>query len=719
LTRPATRVAGRRPVEQSIRVVSETFRPDIEGLRALAIGLVLAYHTGAGFARSGFMGVDIFFVISGFLITSVLVGEIQRTGRISLPHFWARRARRLLPAAMVALVFASFVTMQLPITQRPTFGRDVVAAAAYVVNWELLGRSVDYLAEDVGSSPVQHYWSLAIEEQFYVLWPILLVTVLWWARRRQGSWRSAMLVASLAIVGVSLAWSIVATATSPAASYFSTFTRLWELGVGVVIAVLASRLDKLPAGILHAAGWVGVVVLGMAVMTITPHTPWPGVAALLPTLGAAALIVSGLGPPRIVQRALGLGPAVWVGGISYSLYLWHWPMLVAARAVWDVGLAGSIAVVAASFVPAWLSRRLVEDPIRYSVRMRRPRVALLVGAGCSIVAVLAGAVTIGSVRPSIAAIDGSPPVEGSPRPASVPGAGVLLSPEPSLDWATVDIVDRITPNPFDATDDVPVAVSAGCQIGVDAREPRICTYGSTASPRVLALVGDSKAMQWAPALDAIAKAADWRLEIITKSACTFTDAQLMIDGEPYTACTDWSRAVKQRLLDHPPDVLIVGGLAAMGTFGEEARSRAGLAAGYAHLWTDLVSANVKPIVLIDNPAPPSPVYECVAEHPTNLTACVFSFPEREALSGAPTLVSAVALAHVPSIDLRRWICPGLEQCPPVIGNVLVYRQGSHLTATYVMTLVPILADALWLATDGELGTKLEGAPVPAPSTDDP
>ena len=713
----------------------DDFRPDIEGLRAVAIGLVLLYHTGAPWAGSGFMGVDVFFVLSGFLITTVLLGEIERTGRISLPNFWARRARRLLPAAMLALVFAAAVTWTLlPITQRQTFGGDVVAAAGYVVNWELLARSVDYLAEDVGSSPVQHYWSLAVEEQFYVLWPILLAAVLWWTSRDAQLRERAILVAAGTVVGVSFAISVVSTAASPAASYFSTFSRLWEIGIGVVVAVLATRLRRLPVPLLRAAGWAGLALLIVGVLTLTTQTPWPGFAALLPTLGAAGLIVAGLAPGGLLQRALGVRPMVFVGGISYSLYLWHWPMLVGARAAWgDIGLLGSGIVAAASVIPAWLSRRFVEDPIRYSAPMRRPRIALPVGAVCSIVAALAGVLTINSIGPVEAAfvppVASAPPgaaaggspasnaaasalPNGSPAPTSATphlGAAALLDPTSTIDWGTINSVDRITPNPFTATDDVPQAVTDGCQEPADSNNFHVCTYGIRDASRVLLLAGDSKAVQWAPAFDAVARAAGWRLEIVGKSACTFTDALLVYQGANYDGCTRWNSELKQWLLANPPTVLVVNGGATSGIFQGSALTSDGLAAGYAHLWTDLSEAGIHPIVLLDNAGPPAPVYECVAEHPTALSTCAFDFASAAAGSGAVAQAAAAAEVGLPVMDLRSWICPHLTVCPAVIGDVLVYRQGSHLTATYITTLAPMLSDALWTATGGQLGQQLPAA----------
>ena len=208
-------------------------RTDIEGMRALAIGAVLFYHARIPGFEGGYVGVDVFFVISGFLITGAMVRELESSGSVSLAGFWARRAKRLLPAALLALAGAAVISWAwLPITERATFGGDIIAAASYVVNWRFSARSVDYLAEDVGVSPVQHFWSLAVEEQFYIVWPILFLCAVAFARR-MGRPRMTSIGITLGLLSVaSLVWSIISTAADPPAAFFSTPTRLWEMGAG-------------------------------------------------------------------------------------------------------------------------------------------------------------------------------------------------------------------------------------------------------------------------------------------------------------------------------------------------------------------------------------------------------------------------------------------------------------------------------------------------------
>ena len=214
-------------------------RLDIEGMRTIAVGAVLFGHAGVPFMAGGFVGVDVFFVLSGFLITGLLAREVSRTGRVNLANFWARRMKRLLPASAAVLVFSAMVAyLYLPITQRKDFGGDIISAALYVVNWRLADRGVDYLAEDIGKSPVQHYWSLAVEEQFYVVWPILMLIIGVVAAKR---WKQgAFVVLGIATVA-SFVYSVQQTADSPATAYFVSTTRIWELGLGALLALAATQ----------------------------------------------------------------------------------------------------------------------------------------------------------------------------------------------------------------------------------------------------------------------------------------------------------------------------------------------------------------------------------------------------------------------------------------------------------------------------------------------
>jgi peptidoglycan/LPS O-acetylase OafA/YrhL len=673
------------------------YRTDIEGMRAIAVGLVLLYHAGVGAFGGGFVGVDVFFVISGFLITGVMLKEIDRTGGMKLSSFWARRARRLLPAAFVVLVAAAVVSwLLLPITQRTVFGNDIIAAALYVANWRLAGRSVDYLAEAVGASPVQHFWSLAVEEQFYIVWPLLVIAAIALSKRTGRPVRGTLSVWILIVVAASLTWSIASTLDSPVTAYFSTFTRLWQLGIGALLAIKGDVIMRLPGKALSTAGWVGLVGVLTSGVLFSGATPWPSYWALVPTISAALLLVSGVRTvPNSPYRLLSVKPAVWLGGLSYSVYLWHWLLIVAAQAVvGELSLAIGVFATAVSIVPAWLTQKLVENPLRFGDTMQRSGPALSVGGAAVVASVVAGALVVASIG-DVA------PTETSNRPL---GAAVLTAAEPGS--SIEDSVEAIVPDPLVADQDLPDAYDGGCQVGETMTEARRCLYGTDGDPVVM-LVGDSKAVQWEPALQIIAERSGWQLQVMAKSGCAFSTADQIRKGARYTACREWNDAAMAVILEVQPDLILVSNLARQGiepTDPDDARQdRQTMANGYAERWSELTALGFEVAVILDNPNPMTEVYECVAQNRQQPSVCTFDLVEAVSFSGAESQTAALASvgSGVGVIDLTPYICP--EDCPPVIGGVLVYRQSSHLTRTYVESLVPMLADGLTEITDGRLG----------------
>lgn len=667
---------------------------DIEGLRALAIVLVLLYHAGLP-VTGGFVGVDVFFVLSGFLITGLLVRELEQTGRISLSRFWARRARRLLPAAALVLVATAALTwLTAAVVDRRTFGLDIASAAGYVVNWRLAARSVDYLAEGTGVSPVQHYWSLAVEEQFYVLWPLLVLLVGWWwhRRARRTGPRGVLTVAILAVVLPSFAWSVQQTATSPATAFFVTPTRLWELGVGALLAIGAAWWPRLPRAAAGVLGWAGLGAILAAAVVIDGSTAWPGSWALLPVLGTAAVIVAGhvegVGPARV----LSWGPAVAVGGLSYSLYLWHWPLLVAAAALWG-GLSPvqGLAVVAVSALPAWACHRWVENPVRFSPALARSgRATLAMAVVCTLVGVAAGAALVMSTPAASAGADGRQPA----------GAAALADPAASGGDGTpasLDDVTWFTPDPAAAPDDVPDAYDRGCQADQRSSEVVTCSYGDEDAETVVAVVGDSKILQWESALEQIAEQQGWRVVSMTKSSCAFSATTQPLQGERYESCADWNDAVARAVLDLRPDVVLTSQDAETAyPAGEEGAgaepTTQAMQDGLVTRWSALAEAGIDVVPVLDMPNPSFEVYSCAAEYPRELATCAFDREEGVAESAAP--VQLAAAARVPGtevVDLRDVVCPA-DACVPVIGNTLVWRQGSHVTDTYVRTMVDEVAE---------------------------
>ncbi|MBM6400467.1 acyltransferase family protein [Phycicoccus sonneratiae] len=673
------------------------FRPDIEGLRAVAVLSVLLYHAGLP-VHAGFVGVDIFFVISGFLITGLLVAELDRTGTVSWPRFLGRRIRRLLPAAVLVLVVTSFFSwLVVPGLRLRSVGHDVIGAATYVVNWVLAGREVDYLASDARPSPVQHFWSLSVEEQFYVVWPLLLVALAFVLRRlgRTPDRRTVGLALGV-LVGASFLWSVGYSHSSPAPAFFVTTTRVWELGVGALLAVWLTGRERpaepSPASV--ALGWAGLVALVVVAVRLPTDVDWPGAWALLPTLPTALVLWSGWhGSPHGPVRLLGTRPMVRIGGLSYSIYLWHWPVLVLGdwSAEWLTGdpLAGwaKVALAAASVWPAWVSWRFVEQPLHHGPWLRtRPRALLAAGLALSSVGVLAALPLLPVRTPFVT----TPPGGRMPADGDL-GAGTVV---PGRAVADAGDPGWVVPDPLRAGEDRPAADVDRCQVDAAATEPVRCTFGDPQGPTTIALVGDSKAMQWLPALQARAGEQGWRIVTYGKSACAFADAPAAAPGSAYPECDAWNAAVVSALAEDPPDLVVTSGVARGAWDGRRADADL-LVDGYARRWSALATAGSPVVVVGDSPLSPDDLDVCAARHPRDLEACTFDAAPGVAGSGLPVQRRAAAVAGegVRLLDLTERICPG-GRCPVVIGHVAVHRPGDHLTATYARTLAPAVAQAL-------------------------
>jgi peptidoglycan/LPS O-acetylase OafA/YrhL len=663
-------------------------RRDIEGLRAVATFLVLPYHAGLMLFPGGFVGVDVFFVISGFVITGQLIKEVDREGTVNLLGFYARRAKRLLPASAVVLVATAIMTwLWVPKIRWETTGGDIVASSLYFVNWRLADRSVDYLAEDVTPSAVQHYWSLSVEEQFYFVWPLLLLGAVLLAAKFGISRRAALLGGLAAVAVPSLLWAGHQAVASPERAYFITTTRMWEFTVGAFVAILATRMDRMPRMLAIVLAWAGLGMILVAGRIFTADMTWPGYYALLPTIGAGMLIAGGVaagtrGPVAILGNRFML----FIGYLTYSLYLWHWPLLIVAREHFGgISLAAGLAIMVFTIVPAWLTFHLVENPLRSSQFISKHiRVSLSLGVNATLVGVAAGLALVVVLSNSVSTLP----------PGSAQGAAAL-SASPTHDPAgqpVKQVSGGITPDPLQATKDVPALYADGCQVEVTSSEPVSCEYGSADAKTTIAVVGDSKAAQWVPAFQMLARQNDWRIVTYTKSACQFATVETSLNGEVYQTCRDWTDNVLDKLTGtDKPDVVVTAGQrdkgVVGGTDGDLELSEDAMQSALVDTWTRVEAAGVKVVVLADTPQTGSDVYACVAEHPDDLTACTYDRQHGVDASGAPVQRAAAKEAGLPFIDLVDFICPSTK-CPPVIGNVLIYRQGSHLTKTYVETLAP-------------------------------
>ena len=697
------------------------FRPELEGLRAVAVGLVLLYHAGLPKFHGGYVGVDVFFVLSGFLITGLILRELRATGRIDLPQFYARRARRLLPAAAVALAGTLVLSvLLLPPLRVPDVAGDAAAASLYVSNLRFAVQATDYLASEVAPSPLLHFWSLGVEEQFYLFWPALLLVVASVGGRLRGRDRR-LGFAVVAVTAISFLVSLILTNVAQPWAFFSLPARAWELGLGALLALGAARLadlSRLAGGALVAAGLALVTLSGLL---LEPSTPFPGTAAVLPTAGAALVIAGGAaGAGTIPVRLLTLAPMRFLGRISYSLYLWHWPILVlpAAAIEGNLPVVARLALVGVSIAVAAASQRWVEEPIRRGRFVGRKVgrtlalagttsliVALLaVGVGTAAEASLPHGVAVASEDPNVLPVDplGTATPAPSARPGNSAGPGSSAAPSSSTRPPTAGgpVPADLRPSLADVKNDSPIIYNNGCHLDQATIEPKACIFGDTTSSTTVVLIGDSHAAQWFPAFNRLATVEHWRLVTLTKSACTPADLTVYNGNyeRAYTECDAWrAKAFDQIAAAHPALVvmamsrsyILVDGSSTTTVAKRPDLWDAGIAASLARL-----TASADHVALIgDTPRSSVDPPVCLSKHLDDVLAC--ATPSKSAIDAKRTADdrALAEAAGVTFIDPTSWVCP-TEPCPVVIGAYLVFRDSHHLTTPFSTALARRMLAAL-------------------------
>lgn len=654
----------------------------------------------------GYVGVDVFFVISGYLITAHLYREVQHGARLSLLTFWARRIRRLLPASIFVLLASLLATLLwLPATLWETTARQIGASALYVQNWILAGDSVDYSAMHADATVAQHYWSLSVEEQFYFVWPLLLAGLLFVTRSRRNGSASQQaeqvrttMVAGLSLVALlSLGYSVFLTATNPSVAYFATPTRVWEFAAGALVALLF--LGRQFTGALASAGaWLGLALIAFSAVTYSAATPFPGWTALIPVAGTALVLACSGSATRWAPRWwLSRKPMTFLGDVSYGLYLWHWPLIIVAPYLFGNGPSSlqKLLIFLMSVALAWVTKLAIEDPLRRGKALRTSRRAYsLTALGMGVTVSLCFALTAAAYSP-----------QSNNHTASL---GVCYGPgalNPANNCGSVTGDEEPSPGPALVAKQNTEPLYKGCQTGISDAVVHSCELGVEASEAIetMAIVGDSHASVWFPALEALAKERKWRIKTFTKSSCPATTALRVLNTEKtkegQQSCLEWNHSVNEQLLaDKAITTVFTASYSSAYNFanppvGDPLKRPA--IDGFSKTWRTWMAAGKKVVVFDDVPRTNGQyIPTCLAQNPGKPLNCAVS---RSEAYTASSVITKAAESMVPNgvhrVSLQDLFCDK-SLCYPVVGSMIVYRDYSHVSAEYSRALAPYIAKQL-------------------------
>lgn len=685
------------------RIRGRLVRTDIQALRALAVGMVVLNHMWPNRLTGGYVGVDVFFVISGFLITSHLHKELDRSGRIRLRSFYARRIRRLLPAAFLVLAVSLIGSMLwLPFSRWVDTAYEVLASALYAENWLLAAKSIDYSASTASATVAQHYWSLSVEEQFYLVWPLLLMGLFAIAAWRRASSRRVLLVGIAAVTSLGFLASVYITQTTPDQAYFVTPVRAWEFGAGALVALMVGRVRvrPLPGTALSLTGFA---MIGFAALSFGKDTAFPGWLAVVPVLGTVLVLLAGIDDRFApLEATLNWPPIQYIGNISYSLYLWHWPLIVVAPYALARPLErmDELLIVLGAVVLAGLTKTFVEDRGQSSGFLnhstQRTFVAMAVAtallAGLVVVQIQATAWKNADAKQASAA--------AAMRPcygpmALLPGADCPDKFGPSVQPVMAEANDYRTP-PTECV--VPAAAAP-----VKDENRRDCDFSDgLADADVVWIVGDSHAQHWQSTIFKAAKERRWIVKFAYFGGCPVAAVQFKgYDGagrDPGHAqkCSAWAKSITDTIAAEKPSAIFTS------TFARQQAVDDGsgkppfdqFAAGLQATWKKWTDAGSKVYVLADPPLNKAvrPA-DCTMLHAAAPAECAV---DRKTAQPADPLVAAAEGAgndKVLLLDFSNYFCAA-DKCYTVIGGVNVYYDANHLNREYGELLTPIMLDRI-------------------------
>jgi peptidoglycan/LPS O-acetylase OafA/YrhL len=727
------RVTPRSQERDAPRPVAATeHRNDLQGLRAVAVLMVALGHAGVGFLKGGYVGVDVFFVLSGFLITGLLLSTAAKHGSISLTEFYTRRARRILPAAALTLVVTTVAAYWLlNVVRAKQAVWDSLWASIFAANIHFANEGTDYFSQEQPPSPVEHFWSLAVEEQFYLVWPAALSLVLFGSVIGRKSTHAHLVdaravrrlfIVVLAAAIASLAWSVHYTDRNPTDAYFSALTRGWELAIGAALAVATSMWMRAPAtsktmrlsrALRAPMGWVGLIAIACAAVFYSSSTPFPGSAALLPTVGTALIIGAGIGAgkPRFgVGRLLALAPMRYVGDRSYTFYLWHWPFLIIAAEYvgHDLSVQENLLLLAGAFVVSIVTYALYENPIRRA-RLSAPASAMLFPVSVAAVVVVS-AFSLQGIYDESLRLETSTAVpslqyvssHGTTRSPDSEASRVLAASEAGQPLPAVvssvraarrggAIPPGLTPAPTRLEDHENLYFfPAGCSDSNPTESTsKICRLGDASSSKSIALIGDSHAQMWMPAILQMAEKEGWVVLPVVKSACTpnttwTKQGDFGIDGTRLDArvrvCRAWYAWALKQLRTLRPDVTLIAGVSG-GSSGNQAEA---IKRGFISLTSAAKSFSKDVVVVADSEGVAQQPVDCLLGRRATMARCTTTWSEDRFYTNDD--LAALSRVHNFSyIATRGWFC-FKSQCPMVIGHTVAYRDTGHLTKAYALDL---------------------------------
>ena len=676
------------------------FRPDVEGLRAVAVVLVVLYHANVPRITGGYVGVDVFFVISGFVITGLLLRERAATGHTSILAFYARRCRRIIPAASLVIVVTVLLSYHLlGFLTGNSVAVDGRWAAIFLSNFHFEATGTNYLAALQPPSPLQNFWSLSVEEQFYAVFPMLLVLVV--KAKTRLSFEARLAVTLVLVMAGSFSLSVVQTSNNPTAAYFSPFARAWELALGALIAVGTGWLLRLPPLAAATMTWMGLGAVLGASLVFGAQTEYPGSLVAIPVLGAGLIIAGGAAAPRFgVEVVLSTAPFRWLGRLSYSLYLWHWPILILAaesRGRMSLPAPQSLLWVALALVASVGSYSIVENPLRHARFLTRARsTSIMFGV----------ALTVATLAILTLQIDTHGGTGAAADSAASEASGIVAPAKPATVRRLVLAATHIRSVPSHLTPTVNAAYFnygipdtwVGCSPAYGQSTASACTFGDTRGIHTVVLYGDSHALMWAQAINDIAVRAEWKFVLLAKAGCPVdmlpfrNPVGFSVPGGEWTACAQWHQYVLNRINRLNPDLVIVTQathLAPDGRLYTAAQWQRGL----EETLKLMTAPRIRKVVLGNIPYLPQAGPTCLARHMEDVQAC--SGPD--SLSRTPLDQAERAAARTTGsqyIDLSPWMCS--TSCTAVVGNYEVYVDDYHLTLTYARFLEDVVNETLRL-----------------------